>query len=72
MEISSLSHLVRSMIPREHMASIYTQGSLVTSTCGIGPDSTDTVSKISGQGVACWVFQIGCLVEKPYIWCQEK
>lgn len=50
MEISSLSHLVRSMIPREHMASIYSQGSLDTSTCGIGPDSTDMVSKINGQG----------------------
>lgn len=54
------------------MAGIYSQGSLDTSTCGIGPDSTDTVSEIKGQWVAHWVLGIGWLVERPRIWCQEK
>ena len=72
MEISSFNHLVRSMITGEHMAGICGQGILDTSTCGIGPDSTDMISEVSGQWEACWVLGIRWLVEKPCIWCQEK
>ena len=78
MEISSFSHLVRSMITREHsmpwpqMAGIWGQGIPDTSTCGIGPDSTDMISEVNGQWEACWVLGTGWLVEKPCIWCQKN
>ena len=60
------------MTTREHMAGIWSLGSLDTSTCGISTNSTDMVSKVNGHWVACWVLGIGWLLEKLHIWCQEK
>ena len=67
MDVSSFSHLVWSMIAREHMAGIWNQGILDTSTCGIGLDFTDTVSEASGRWVPHWLLGIWCLVWKPCI-----
>lgn len=68
---STFSHLVGSIM-RGHMAGIWSQNSLHNSTCGIGTNSTDTVSDVNLQWAAPWLLGIGRLVEKPSIWCQEK
>ena len=71
-EISSFSHLVRSMITREHMAGLWSQGILDTSTCGIGNDSTDMVSEVNWQWGTHCVLGIGWGWRRNHIFAVRK
>ena len=65
METPPFSYLVRSMSDLNHMAGIWCQDTLDTSTCGIGNDSTDMVSEVNWQWGTHWVLEIG------WGWCRN-
>ena len=61
-EFSSFSHLVRSMITREHMAGLWSQGILDTSTLALAltPQVWYQKSVDSGRLVGCWELGSWC------------